>query len=118
MATYLTSARAPAMVTVRSLPMASKATWLTISGMTGLTFPGMIDDPAWTGGRVGNWSCSVPPLMSAQADSIASARRAHAELSVGLAGGLLYRGERGDERRVAIRIASMTSAPCGIVPEP
>lgn len=32
--------------------MTSNATWLTISGMTGLTFPGMIDDPAWAGGRL------------------------------------------------------------------
>ena len=37
---------------VRSLPMTLKATWFTTSGMTGLTFPGMIDDPGWRGGRL------------------------------------------------------------------
>ena len=41
-----------AMVMVTSLPMTSKATWLTTSGMTGLTLPGMMDDPACTGGRL------------------------------------------------------------------
>jgi hypothetical protein len=34
------------MVTVMSLPMTSKAIWLTTSGITGLTLPGMIDEPA------------------------------------------------------------------------
>jgi hypothetical protein len=38
-----------AMVTVTSLPMTSNATWLTTSGITGLIFPGMMDDPACTG---------------------------------------------------------------------
>ena len=41
-----------AMVTVRSLPMTSKATWLTTSGMTGLTLPGMMLEPACTAGRL------------------------------------------------------------------
>ena len=41
-----------AMVMATSLPMTSKATWLTTSGMTGLTLPGMIDEPACTGGRL------------------------------------------------------------------
>ena len=41
-----------AMVIVTSLPMTSKATWLTTSGITGLTLPGMIEDPAWTGGQI------------------------------------------------------------------
>ena len=31
--------------------MTRKATWLTTSGITGLTLPGMIEEPAWTGGR-------------------------------------------------------------------
>ena len=35
-----------AAVTVASAPMTLNATWLTTSGMTGLTLPGMIDDPA------------------------------------------------------------------------
>ena len=39
-----------AMVTVMSLPTTEKATWLTISGITGLTLPGMMLDPAWRGG--------------------------------------------------------------------
>ena len=41
-----------AMVTVRSLPITSKATWLTTSGMTGFTLPGMMLEPACTGGRL------------------------------------------------------------------
>ena len=41
-----------AMVTVRSLPMTLKAIWLTTSGMTGLTLPGMIDEPGCIGGRL------------------------------------------------------------------
>ncbi len=41
-----------AMVMVTSLPITSKATWLTTSGTTGLTLPGMIDEPACTGGRL------------------------------------------------------------------
>ncbi len=35
-----------------SLPMTSKATWLTTSGITGLTLPGMIEEPACTAGRL------------------------------------------------------------------
>ena len=41
-----------AMVTVTSLPITSKAIWLTTSGMTGLTLPGMMLDPACTAGRL------------------------------------------------------------------
>ncbi len=41
-----------AMVMVTSLPITSKATWLTTSGITGLTLPGMIEEPACTGGQV------------------------------------------------------------------
>ena len=41
-----------AKVTVTSLPITSNATWLTTSGITGLTLPGMIDDPACIGGRL------------------------------------------------------------------
>ena len=41
-----------AMVMVTSLPMTSKATWLTTSGITGLTLPGMMLEPACTGGRL------------------------------------------------------------------
>src|SRR5690606_29160526 len=35
-----------------SLPMTLKHTWLTTSGITGLTLAGMIDDPAWSSGRL------------------------------------------------------------------
>jgi hypothetical protein len=35
-----------ATVRARSLPMMAKATWLTASGITGLTLPGMIELPA------------------------------------------------------------------------
>ena len=40
-----------AIVTVMSLPITSKAIWLTTSGITGLTLPGMIELPACTGGQ-------------------------------------------------------------------
>jgi hypothetical protein len=41
-----------AIVTVTSAPATENATWLTTSGITGFTLPGMIDDPAWRGGSV------------------------------------------------------------------
>ena len=41
-----------AKVMVTSLPITSKATWLTTSGITGLTLPGMIDEPACRAGRL------------------------------------------------------------------
>ena len=37
---------------VVSLPITWAATWSTASGITGLTFPGMIDEPFWSAGRV------------------------------------------------------------------
>ena len=43
-------------MTVISLPITSNATWLTTSGMIGLTLPGMIDEPGAMGGRL--ISCS------------------------------------------------------------
>ena len=39
-----------AIVTVTSLPITENATWLTISGITGFTFPGMMLEPAWRAG--------------------------------------------------------------------
>jgi hypothetical protein len=39
-----------AMVMVRSLPMISKQTWFTTSGMTGLTLPGMMEEPGCMAG--------------------------------------------------------------------
>jgi len=41
-----------ACVIVTSLPMTLKQTWLTTSGITGFTLAGMIDDPAWSSGRL------------------------------------------------------------------
>ena len=41
-----------ASVTVTSAPVTAKATWLTTSGMTGLTLPGMMLEPACRGGRL------------------------------------------------------------------
>ena len=41
-----------AMVTVVSLPMTLKQTWLTTSGTTGLTFAGIIEEPACSSGRL------------------------------------------------------------------
>ena len=41
-----------AIVTTWSLPMTLKHTWLTTSGITGLTFAGMIEDPAAILGRL------------------------------------------------------------------
>ncbi len=34
-----------------SLPITCAATWVTTSGITGLTFPGMIEEPFWSSGR-------------------------------------------------------------------
>ena len=39
------------MFTVVSRPITWKQTWFTISGMDGLIFPGMIDEPGCTAGR-------------------------------------------------------------------
>ncbi len=39
-----------AIVTVTSAPATAKATWLTTSGMTGLTLPGMMLEPACRAG--------------------------------------------------------------------
>src|SRR5699024_2590614 len=41
-----------AMDTVASAPATEYATWETDSGMTGLTLPGMIDEPACRAGRL------------------------------------------------------------------
>ena len=53
-----------AKVTVTSLPMTSKATWLTTSGITGLTLPGMIEEPACIAGRLISPSPARGPLDS------------------------------------------------------
>ena len=41
-----------ASVTVRSSPITRNPVWLTTSGMTGFTLPGMIDDPGCICGRL------------------------------------------------------------------
>ena len=41
-----------AIVTVRSAPATANAIWLTTSGITGLTLPGMMLDPACRAGRL------------------------------------------------------------------
>ena len=45
-----------AIVTVKSLPITLNATWLTTSGITGFTLPGMIDEPGCIGGRLISFS--------------------------------------------------------------
>ncbi len=45
-------AASTAIVTVRSLPITLNAIWLTTSGMTGLTLPGMMVEPGCMGGRL------------------------------------------------------------------
>ena len=41
----------PAMVMVASLPMTWAATIVTLSAITGLTLPGMMEEPGCTSGR-------------------------------------------------------------------
>src|SRR3954447_23754284 len=41
----------PPTVIAASLPMTCAATWVTTSGMTGFTLPGMIEEPFWSSGR-------------------------------------------------------------------
>ena len=41
----------PAIVIAASLPTTWSPTWMTTSGITGLTLPGMIDEPFWSSGR-------------------------------------------------------------------
>jgi hypothetical protein len=53
-----------AKVTVTSLPITSKAIWLTTSGITGLTLPGMMDEPACTAGRLISPKPARGPLES------------------------------------------------------
>ena len=40
----------PATLTAVSFPITWAATWSTTSGITGLTLPGMIDEPFWSSG--------------------------------------------------------------------
>ena len=51
--TYTFSSNAPESlptVIAVSLPITWAATWVTTSGITGLTLPGMIDEPFWSFG--------------------------------------------------------------------
>ena len=47
-----------------SLPITRAATWLTDSQSTGLTLPGMIDEPACSSGRSSSPSPAAGPLAS------------------------------------------------------
>ena len=51
-------------MTVTSPPMTSKHTWLTTSGMTGFTLPGMIEEPGCIGGRLISPSPARGPELS------------------------------------------------------
>src|SRR3954463_7263840 len=53
-----------AIVTFTSLPITSKATWFITSGITGLTLPGMIDEPACLGGNLMSPKPACGPLDS------------------------------------------------------
>ena len=55
-----------AAVTVASAPITLKATWFTTSGITGLTLPGMMEDPAWRGGRLISPNPACGPLESSR----------------------------------------------------
>mmetsp|Transcript_47457 Transcript_47457/g.79460 ORF Transcript_47457/g.79460 Transcript_47457/m.79460 type:complete len:324 (+) Transcript_47457:1332-2303(+) len=55
-----------AIVTTVSLPMVANATWLTTSGITGFTLPGMMEDPAWRAGRLISFSPARGPLDSSR----------------------------------------------------
>ena len=52
-----------ARVTVRSLPITWKAIWLITSGITGLTFPGMIDEPGCIAGSLISPKPARGPLL-------------------------------------------------------
>ena len=54
-----------ASVTVRSRPITRKPVWLTTSGITGLTLPGMIDEPGCICGRL----ISLKPQRGPEASS-------------------------------------------------
>ena len=43
---------APPQVMAASLPTTWEATCITISGITGFTFPGMIEEPGWRAGSL------------------------------------------------------------------
>ena len=53
-----------ASVTVRSRPITRKPTWFTTSGITGLTLPGMIEEPGCICGRLISWKPQRGPEAS------------------------------------------------------
>ena len=66
---YVFSSRMPCdapKATVWSLPNTRAATWLTASHSTGLTLPGMIDDPACSSGSSSSPSPAAGPLASSR----------------------------------------------------
>ena len=96
-----------------SFPIACADTWQTTSGMTGLTFPGMIDEPFCSSGRNSSASPARGPepiqrmsfaiLVSETATSLqaldASTRPSRAPCaSNGSAGGLMVRPVSADRR--------------------
>ena len=63
-----------AAVTVASAPITLNATWLTTSGITGFTLPGMIDDPACTRGKVDLAEAGLRPAGEQPAGRCRSSR--------------------------------------------
>ena len=62
--------RPPTVIAV-SLPMTCAATWRTTSGITGLTLPGMIDEPFCSSGRkISPMPARGPEPMSAMSCAI------------------------------------------------
>ena len=55
---------AAAAVRAWSWAMAMSAAWVTASGITGFTLPGMMELPAWRGGSVSSPSPASGPLES------------------------------------------------------
>ena len=67
----------PAIVIAMSLPITWSATWMTTSGMTGLTLPGMIDEPFWSSGStISARPARGPEPISARSFAILSSETA------------------------------------------
>ena len=56
-----------AKLTVASLPITLKQTWLVTSGITGFTLPGMIEEPGALGGRLISFKPQRGPSPSPEA---------------------------------------------------
>ena len=67
----------PARVIAASLPITWSATWMTTSGITGLTLPGMIEEPFWSSGSTISASpARGPDPISARSLAILSSETA------------------------------------------